>query len=556
MKIASSPRGICLYCYLYGSKMVVKLALYAVDCVGLAVVAMEIRLSVAAPKSAAGRKRVLVNGCLVEVQLNALSLSSSHTITFMKIYPRRTLLSLGLISLAALGGCANSPKNQQVTLNTLVNLANQSIEQQFPTITPIDHSIVRTANGVSLAIRNTAGIFQVTVACDKPQAWLMYADVPLRKYPRGQKYTEPVLLELSVAEKLRDFQPISNSCKTVPDWRILRAIEGTKEGVLLDISTVIQIGPETVAFWAAFDYPLLAHDVPYDAPYGQKFEKFVVNCDKRTYAEVAGYDIDASTRVTDGALTASASQTGFDKTDDDYRLLFKQVCDANSKRADELPHHQSIAKKFTDAPNFKPPVEDVVKAVQALGISPPLRTVHKIVTAGESTYQSEISPLRQTWIYKPTSTPGLWRIWSEAGYKGESLSFLGLINLSSFTTYSTGGTTGSSLATDIKLTGNWQQMSVGSLLSYQTTDKNLMSDSGAYGGTPRLENCKIEEALQAATLHPAISGIAKRITCLDPKDEYKRVMTIYYLVDYGVMFHQSISKNKFYHSTEKIVEFE
>lgn len=37
--------------------MVVKLALYAVDCVGLAVVAIEIRGSAAAPESAVGRKR-------------------------------------------------------------------------------------------------------------------------------------------------------------------------------------------------------------------------------------------------------------------------------------------------------------------------------------------------------------------------------------------------------------------------------------------------------------------------------------------------------------------
>ncbi|SDE64656.1 hypothetical protein SAMN05444679_1272 [Variovorax sp. CF079] len=147
------------------------------------------------------------------------------------------------------------------------------------------HSILRAGNEAAFSTQQGRLSSNFAVSCDATQAWLLFASLGERRYPGGSKqYAERRELKEETARQLKAIPAVQSACRTAPDWREVRR---SSDGIvtLIDLKG-IQSEDGEFTFWGAFDYLRVEFDPPYQAPFGQKHERFGLSCAEGSYLQL------------------------------------------------------------------------------------------------------------------------------------------------------------------------------------------------------------------------------------------------------------------------------
>jgi hypothetical protein len=454
------------------------------------------------------------------------------------------LFVCGVISLA---GCATNARKPERDLKA--TLAQPLVQE----------SILREGDLLSFQVwvpksDNTLPVtLQFEAGCSSAQLRLLYLDGAVRVYPMGSRqYTSARELPADLHATLAANPTFVQACAQTPkaDWRLVKASD-RDNWVLLDRNSVSTDNGET-RFWAAFDNPTVLNDVPYNAPYAQKRERFAVSCTTGTFKQLAGYDLDARNRISDGRVDRSPAPQPIAGSNADYEALFALVC-GDAQRTAQL----ALFK-----PRLKAPVKialqsvqpDVLTAIRQLNLDPPDHTLKFVRKTGTATYKGKTSPAIEERFLSSDAASGQLNILSRGeGYESQQLNWRGLIPLVSKSSFGgSGGMAESSALSRLSFEGDWKTLPIGQTVSYTYTSATLNSVVGAYGDTPKTSRCKVERELKASELHPGLSGSAKALACSQAPDEYHRVNHVYYLTEYGYFFESSTDKNSFFYSDQRI----
>ena len=462
----------------------------------------------------------------------------------------RVLTSLLLAGgIATLSGCATQA-------NKVDQLLAATLAQPL-----VENSIVREGDLLSFELlmpQPDAGVrrtMQFEAACSSPQLHLLYLDGSQRVYPlKAGRYTEARQLSAELRAALGANPTFVRACAETPkpDWRLVKT-DDRGNWVLIDASSLKTVDGE-VRFWAAFDNPTVLNDLPYDAPYAQKREHFAVSCAKGTYKELAGYDMDARNRVSDGRVDNFPTPRGIGGSDADYELLFSKVC-VNPEKIAALPVFKPRLKApATIALTSAQP--QVLAALAPFNVDKPSRSLKYVHMTGTSTFKGKTSEATSEYFISQNAASGQLAIAHRGeGYETQSVSWRNLLTLVSKSTYGGTGMAESSALSQLSFTGNWKTLPVGDTVVYQTTRSTLNSLVGNYG-KQQTTRCVVERELQARELHPNLLGSAKALSCSDDDDKYKRVSHLYYLTDYAYFYESSTDKNEFFYSDSRIDKFE
>lgn len=452
-------------------------------------------------------------------------------------------------AIALIGGCASHSASVD---------AGPFDHSSFKPEQIVKGSLVRLGNEVSLAIQNGQIRANYAVACDKPEAWLLYSDVNSRRYPGGRdRYSPRQPLSEDFAQRLKSILAATGICQAIPDWR---EVHREKDVVTsIDRNSIQPVGAE-IELWAMFDFSSIALDIPYQAPYGQKVERFRLSCAQQWYEQVAGFDVDGQGRVTDGIIFGRfAERKNFADTDsgNDYLAAFKAAC-ASSEALSRLPVFVPRKKEVNNPSAMRDPDPLALQIIAQLGMPPAKKHLTRLVTAGTSTFQGKTEQLKEEFDISPYPANGVFYVKSRSfyptkpGYSREGINFLGFFNLSSQTRFSEESKE-NDLLKNLEFSGNLAQMELNSDISYAYI-VNTVSTETPESSSKYAERCKVIDQISASVLHSDLTGSAKRIECRRDNDQYKRVYTYYFLEDYAYALMLDTSKNSFYYSSKKIVE--
>ncbi|MGY4638283.1 hypothetical protein [Pseudomonas sp. TE24901] len=458
-----------------------------------------------------------------------------------------SLLLLG--GIATLAGCATQK-------STVDRMFASTLTQPL-----VENSIVREGDNLSFELlmpESTAGVrrtMQFEAACSSPQLYLLYLDGAQRVYPTAAgRYSGARKLSADLRATLETNPTFVRACADTPkpDWRLVQTNE-RENWVLIDANSIKNVNGET-RFWAAFDNPSVLNDLPYNAPYAQKREHFAVSCAAGTYKELAGYDMDADNRVSDGRVDSFPTPQKIAGSNADYELLFNNVCTRPEKIAALPAFKPRLKAPVTIALTSVQP--QVLAAITQLNLDKPTRSFKYVHMVGTSTYKGTTSELSSQYFISQDGPSGQLSVANRGkGYESQSVSWRNLIELVTKSSYGGGSMAESSTVTQLSFTGNWKTLPVGETVIYQFTRATLNNIVGSYG-KPNLTRCVVERELQASELNPKLLGTAKALSCTYDKDEYKRVSHWYFLTDYAYFFESSTDKNPFYYSDSRIDTFE
>lgn len=417
-------------------------------------------------------------------------------------------------------------------------------------------SVLRAGAEVSFSTQQGSLISNFTVACDKPQAWLLFTTrAGDRTYPNsGKRFGDRSQLKEETARQLKAIPAVQEACGSAPDWR--EVAHNGDIATLIDINSVKNEDGE-VSFWGAFDYPDIGLDPPYQAPFSQKFERFRLSCKEQTYAQLSGYDIDQRDRVTDGIVFARPSRERIDSnTNSDYQGLFAAICNAPVNLS-TLPMFVAREKTpwVTSLP--KEPIAGVMRAIAQLEIPAAKKTLKRLVLEGTETFEGKTTPSHQNHTFRSSVKHGLFaKSETGSGFATSDLSFLGLFNVTGETLFTDSNRKSESVVTEAVFSGDWRQMPPGAELSFSLASKYLSAFSGTDRSLKYTTQCKVIAESEASQLHTALTGVAKQLECRNVDDKYKQVQTLYFLQDYGYVVRLASSKTPFWYFSRKITEVE
>ncbi|HUB91071.1 MAG TPA: hypothetical protein VMA74_15210 [Dyella sp.] len=162
------------------------------------------------------------------------------------------------------------------------SLAQAQAVPSDPYTSQVQHGLLlRTGNNLNLFVRQGAhSLAAVSIDCGDNRGKLLFtAQSGKRAYPLpamsidpANTYHPPSDLSAAAVASLRASVPvIQKACTKInpPDWRVITSTSSYM--ALLDVANLIPNDPQ-VSAWVAYDYPQIAQDLPYQAPYGQKRE--------------------------------------------------------------------------------------------------------------------------------------------------------------------------------------------------------------------------------------------------------------------------------------------
>ncbi|QVM98511.1 hypothetical protein JYG36_10195 [Pseudomonas sp. SORT22] len=389
--------------------------------------------------------------------------------------------------------------------------------------------------------------FQLEASCIEPNVAIMYLDADQRAYFKSTSgYAPPQPMPARYHATLLNNPSFAQACKAQakPDWRKLKGEEG-EPWVLVERNSIAKIGDE-VSLWAAFDQPSILLDLPYNAPYAQKREHHRFNCSTGTYTLLAGYDVDADNRVTDGMVPSLPKPAPVAGSNADYQALYDLACATPDKLAQLAPFSPRF--KAPIVTGVIPPVSpSVMVALERLQLPKPVQPLTYLETVGTSTMKGKTSPMREEhFLSVDANSRQQVLILRGKGYEAQKVTWRGLIPLVSKSDFT--GMSESSALTSLSFKGDWKTMAVGSKLSYSQQGVTNNSVIGQYDKDLKITECTVQQQLPANTLNASLSGNAKALDCSVKGDEYKRVNHLFYLEDYGYFFNASTDKNAFYYS--------
>lgn len=475
----------------------------------------------------------------------------------------RAALCLGLGVL--LVGCVSKPNHSpQPADATPASGAEQMLADTLAS-TPLPASLMRDDQRLSYAVQQPGKegaapyLAQLDASCDGSTARVIYLEGAQRVYLGSSdgKYAPATAIPGKYLDLLKRNPAFQQACSATPkpDWRVVRG-SGNESLILLDRSSLISTNGVT-QFWGAYDEPQLGHDKPYNAPVAQKREHYAVDCAKQTFSLLAAYDLDEKQTVTDGKVFVNTTPTAVAKAHVDYRLLFDWVC-KKPERLAQLPVF--VPRVLAPAELHRPGVSPVVlTAIKRLALPAPSKTLKHVVQTGTSSLKGKAGELHEDQFFEIDRATGqqVVRVRGQ-GYEGSSVTFRGLFSLAEETRFQSAGqeVSNSQQLLGLTFSGNWQSLPVGEKLSYTGLGVTVSSAAGAYGKEPNVVHCEVAGEVSASSLNPALSGAARTLRCTTDGDEYKRIETVYYLVDYGWFFKAGVDKNAFYSEERKIISVE
>ncbi|MGC1332483.1 hypothetical protein [Pseudomonas sp.] len=390
---------------------------------------------------------------------------------------------------------------------------------------------------------------QIEASCASHEASIAYLQGEKRVYfgSTNGTYMPPRNVPDELVHTLKDNAAFKAACQATaaPEWRVVKGGNDVF-WVLLDRNSIKADGNE-VRFWAALDEPTVTLGRPYHAPSAQKREHYAVDCSKQTFRLLMGYDVDERNRVTDGKLFNDPQPQPVSRSVPEYQTLFASVCGKPEALA-QLPAYTARSKAPIDTP--LPAVGAVpMTALKHLNLAPPAKRFKQTLETGTANTSKSNLPIREERFFEVDKASGQLGIRLRADtYEGNEVSFRGLVSLAQKTRFF-GKTvmTEESMLTNLTFTGDWQQMPVGTELTYTTQGKRKNSMMGDLGESRQVVKCRVESEASAAQINASLSGQAKELRCSGDGDPLKRVDTVWYLEDYGYFFKQGTDKNALYY---------
>lgn len=460
-----------------------------------------------------------------------------------------------LVALSLLAGCVSPQARQAAEAQRLFSgvLVNPIVAD----------SVLREGDVLSFQLSKSEGTpaeagltAQLEASCMAAQARLLYFGGQGRRYlgVNNQQYTAGQTIPSSVYPVLKSNPGFIKACAEtpVPDWRVVRN-SGDEPWLLIDRNSLKTEGAE-LKLWAARDYPAVALDVPYSAPYSQKREHLAIDCTKQTYRLLTGYALDASNTVTDGKEGFVRTPQSMSSRPLDDRLMFTMVCD-NPQSTLTLPLFVPRIKK--QAPVQLPPLaDDVAASIKALNMPPPIKALNYLEVVGQYISPGRNSEINQKiFIETDPASQQLSERSVDVGYEHNNISFRGMFTLTGqmyFTSMEDTSVKDTNMITSLTFHGDWQHMPINGQLGYSDTSRVVNS---VLGETYRYESstdCTVMSELVASELHNALSGSAKKLKCRVQSGKYVRTQTYYYLQDYGYFYFAGIDKNPESYETHSI----
>lgn len=421
----------------------------------------------------------------------------------------------------------------------------------------VTDSVLRIGDEVSLALENATSVLNYTVSCKGGQVWWLYSDIAgKRLYPRAQlgKFGERQEATSPFVRDLLDLPEVQDACNTPADWRQISNAVGI--ATLVDGNSIKAAADGGVTLWGSFDYPEIALDPPFQAPYGRKAERFRLDCTDQKYSLLGGYDLDQREHVTDGAIFPRPTRERVAAANSDYRELFAAVC-RNPAELKALPAF--VAREKAPPPivaTAPAPTAGVFQAIEQLSLAPAPRKLTLLVLAGTHVFEGKREAVRQVREIRSGPKPGLVSEKEGSdGYEVDELSFMGFVTIQREIRFTKLKQQGNEAATELEFEGDWKRMPVGSTVSYTLASRSFYRDLGTIPRKNKTE-CRVKSSMPASQLHPDLKGTARLLECRVQGDEHNQVVQVHFLQDYNYLVSLESSETKFSSYSRRIVQVE
>ena len=418
-----------------------------------------------------------------------------------------------------------------------------------------DGLVLRTGNSINLMVK-PLGEVSIDCGSDAGKLLFTYRDgkriypTPRMMVDASSNYHPPVdLAPADVAALKVSFPLMKVYCARIkmPDWHI---VTRDSDDITLVDAANLDVSGRRIAAWLAYDYPGLALDPPFQAPYAQKREFVRIDCAARTWAITAGYDLDEKGHVTDMAIFPDAR---FEPPGKDDLVVIDTLC--NSDKRDSLPTFVPREKLPLNSSSDDLSVNPVVLAnIQALTVPHAPKALKRYAVDGNSVFQGKPG----NHVYEDNSLAfdarsGLTRISKKSNsFHSEEISFMGFFDVASIGYF--GHDKISEFVTQVRFDGDWANMRVGSTFGYSAARSMKTEFSASPRNTSFSSVCTVENEVPANTLLPVLTGKAKKITCKrNPGTNLEAVDHGYFFLDYGWYIPLKTDPNGFYWSNLKVL---
>jgi hypothetical protein len=438
--------------------------------------------------------------------------------------------ALGIVS-----GCASHPQPTYQPPALTVQLVFKQA--------PLENSVMRDGDIISYQVHTPPmlanglpSVVQLQTDCSTPDVKMLFLDRYFSDRPDSSRVHQQLTPEVPkvLAAELTQNPSFGEACVRVAasDWRIVQRSEDQR-WLMIDVNSVKTEGGVS-HFWGAIDEPVLLSDKSNMELYGQSRERYEVDCTRQTYRVLSTFKLGKTHQVALGEVLNNPSQHAFAQAGAAVRQLLNTACGSTAQRS-TLPAYTSRIKSpqsFTAAPV----PASVLKAINDLKLSPPVRTLKRVVTRSSTYSGSGITLLLDT---DPQSGQVRQR-WKDAPVDRWTISFRGLITLAQQTPLADNRrslpTSGATDTVQLGFTGDWQKMPVGAALEIRTEKRERHTLDGEGMLSERLL-CTVERVFEASQVNQQLHGGAKEISCrFDNDPATSRGSKYYYLEEYGYFF--------------------
>ncbi|CAK9888723.1 MULTISPECIES: hypothetical protein [Pseudomonas] len=321
-----------------------------------------------------------------------------------------------------------------------------------------------------------------------------------------------------------------------PDWRVLN-LDEDQDWLLIDRNSLQHEGDITYA-WTGIQrhrYPMkYGHAVM--ALHSR--ERLAFYCQRQLISRQSQLFLDNDDRVDSTRLKSQPFSAFYRQAPLYYQQLFDAACQAPAELAKLAP----LKSRTPLPPPFLPPRArpEVLAAIAALDLPAPRLTLHRL----DYRYEAKLSDgdatddrPRQVFLSTDSRSGQLLQQAVDPSIAQQlQLSFRGLFDLAARGIDIMTGQEqdANDSLTALSFTGDWQTLPAHAQLSY------TLSYAGPTADITRTTHCRVGKVQPASTVHPALQGSAKPLTCTWQSTRGNRWVEGYsYLSDYGVFVRTS-----------------
>jgi hypothetical protein len=464
---------------------------------------------------------------------------------------------------SALFGCGSSSLSPAASIDQ--KQIDHAVRQAAEANNVVGESVLRDGGKVSLAVRlqdgdKAAGELYLRVDCASGRVDWVYGDILDRKASPSRKerryasgtslYSQPLALSESTASAIHRLNAVKKACERTPSWREIAYNRKNETQLLLEISSLQTQADGSVRFWAAVDYPYLAHIRQYKAPYARRAGFYQVDCQKQSYSLLHVYYLDQQQTITDGGMQSRPPVLSIPQATGDSATLLSAICSQENLSQTLLPP-EPRGKRLPNFSALPDPDANIATQLAQRRVAPPRQVLKTLRVEGTRSFLSGSAAARlnkpsffqQEIFVEPTSIPGVFHVTSQEGdNRTEQMSFLGMIPISQML-YSAEEQNVCQVDR-LELRGDWEKMPVYGQLGYwqRVRITDLMTNQS---NRESEVICKVAREISARELHSQLQGKAKELKCHVVGGKIDEISTFYYLEDYGFSFALGSASTKY-----------